>query len=316
MKVLFSADWHIKLNQKNVPVEWAKNRYRSMFGQMHKLERTVDMHVIGGDIFDKVPSMQELELYFEYVAGASCDTVIFAGNHESTSKHGTFFTQLKEVTNRINSKVRIIDDFESIENMDFIPYNCLKIFEKESQELTGNILFTHVRGEIPPHVKPEVDLKIFERWPIVFAGDLHSHSNSQLNIVYPGSPVTTSFHRDNVDTGVLVFDSNNPKAYNWVRLEVPQLIRKTIKAGEEMVRTDYDHTIYEITGDIDELGAVEPTDLMDKKVVKRSIECALILEPGMTMQEELYEYLAYILELPEETIEEIMKDFNDYVKKT
>ena len=47
-------------------------------------------------------------------------------------------------------------------------------------------LFTHVRGEIPPHVKPEVDLDRFEDFPIVFAGDLHAHSNSQRNIVYPG----------------------------------------------------------------------------------------------------------------------------------
>ena len=56
-------------------------------------------------------------------------------------------------------------------------------------------MFTHVRGEIPPHVKPEVDLDMFEDFPVVFAGDLHAHSNTQRNIVYPGSPMTTSFHR-------------------------------------------------------------------------------------------------------------------------
>ena len=315
MKVLFSADYHLKLNQKNVPVDWSKNRYKMLFEQLHELEKTVDLHVIGGDIFDKVPTMPELELYFDYVAGAACETIIFAGNHESTSKHGTFFTQLKEVTNRINSKVRIMDEFESIENMDFIPYNKLKIFEKESYDFTGNILFSHFRGEIPPHVKPEIDLSLFDRWDKVYAGDLHSHSNSQLNIVYPGSPVTTSFHRERVSTGVIRFDSKTTD-FEWVELKLPQLIRKTIKAGEEMVRTDYDHTIYEITGDADELGSVESSDLIDKKVVKRSSECALILEPEMTVQDELHEYLSYILELPEDSIQEIMKEFNDNVKRT
>jgi len=53
-----------------------------------------------------------------------------------------------------------------------------------------------------PHVKPEVDLDRFEDFPVVFAGDLHAHSNTQRNIVYPGSPMTTSFHRKEVSDRV------------------------------------------------------------------------------------------------------------------
>lgn len=313
MKVLFSADHHIKLGQKNVPVEWAKNRYRIMFQQLHDLEKTVDMHVLGGDIFDKLPNMEELELYFEYIRDCKCKTIIYAGNHESVKKNTTFLTQLKTVSNVINKKVEIIDEFTSIENMDFIPYNCLKEYNPAHIDFHGDILFTHVRGEIPPHVKPEVNLSLFERWKIVLAGDLHSHSNSQLNIVYPGSPVTTSFHRTPVDTGVIIIDTDTLK-WQWVKLEVPQLIRKTVKAGDPMPATDYDHTIYEVTGDMSELGKVESSDLIDKKLVKRNNDCALILKPNATVQEELFEYLTYILELPEGTIEEALKEYNDNIK--
>ena len=107
-------------------------------------------------------------------------------------------------------------------------------------------MFTHVRGEIPPHVKPEVDLGRFDDFPVVFAGDLHAHSNTQRNIVYPGSPMTTSFHRQEVETGYLLI---NPKdwSWNWWPFTLPQLIRKTVRKAEDMVPTNYHHTIYAVS---------------------------------------------------------------------
>ncbi len=315
MKILFSADWHTKLGQKNVPVQWAKDRYRSMFKQLHALEKTVDLHIIGGDIFDKLPSMEELELYFEYVEMCACKTIIFAGNHEATKKGATFLTNLKNVTNRMNSYVQVIDDYYGLAGVfDILPYNKLKEYEKDPVFLDqSQILFTHVRGAIEPHVKPEVDLKIFEKWKLVLAGDLHSHSNSQLNIVYPGSPLTTSFHRNEVDTGVVIIETDTLE-WDWVKLELPQLIRKTVEAGQPMPATDYHHTIYEVTGDMQQLGEVEHSDLLDKKLVKRSSDVALILKPEATIQEELVEYFTYILELPEDTIQELLLEYNNNIK--
>ena len=58
--ILFTADWHIKLGQKNVPREWAMNRYASFFEQIHSLESQCNMHIIGGDLFDRLPNMEEL----------------------------------------------------------------------------------------------------------------------------------------------------------------------------------------------------------------------------------------------------------------
>jgi len=40
-------------------------------------------------------------------------------------------------------------------------------------------------------------------------------------------------------------------------LNLPQLIRKTVQSPEDMIPTDYHHTIYEIEGDIQELANVE-----------------------------------------------------------
>ena len=96
--ILYTADWHIKLGQKNVPVKWAVDRYEMFFEQVHDLEKDVDLHIIGGDLFDRVPSMDELTLYFDFVKGVSVRTIIFDGNHEATRKNKTFFTNLKKVT--------------------------------------------------------------------------------------------------------------------------------------------------------------------------------------------------------------------------
>lgn len=314
MKVLFTADIHIKLGQKNVPLDWAKNRYSMFIEQLAEVQEDCDLLVLGGDVFDRMPTMDELEIYFDLVASIKIPCIIYAGNHEALKKDTTFFTSLKRSTQRLNDQVMVIDDYYSIENMDFIPYNKLKEFENAPHLVHGDICFTHVRGEIPPHVKPEVDLDLFNRWKVVLAGDLHSYENSQRNILYPGSPATTSFHRHNVDTGVIVFDTTTLE-HEWRKLSLPQLIRKTIKAGEEMSPTDYDHTIYEVEGDMSELGAMEDNSLIDKKIVRRETDTALILDPSMTLAAELKEYLLYILQLPDNTVESIVQVLNNNLDK-
>ena len=111
-----------------------------------------------------------------------------------------------------------------------------------------------MRGEIPPHVLPEVDLDLFEKFKVVFAGDLHAHENTQRNIVYPGSPMTTSFHRSKVQTGYLLIDED--WSWKWEPFCLPQLIRKTVTDPNDMVPTDFDHTIYELEGDVQDLSLI------------------------------------------------------------
>jgi DNA repair exonuclease SbcCD nuclease subunit len=310
MKILFSADWHIKLGQKSVPREWATNRYKLLFKELYKLEKTVDLHIIGGDLFDRMPTLDELSLYFKYIRDIKVKTIIYPGNHEALKKNTTFFTNLKEVTNAINPLVKVIDDYYTLEDMDIIPYNRLKEFDPK--DFKGRTLFTHVRGEIPPHVTPEINLTKLDRWELVIAGDLHSHSNSQRNIVYPGSPVTTSFHRNPVDTGVLLFDSKTLD-WSWMKLKLPQLIRQTVSHPDQMIKTHYHHTIYELEGDVSELIKVDKdNELLDKKLIKRHNDSALILTSDMTLEDELSEYLQYIMGLNEKKVKEVLGVFHDY----
>lgn len=311
--ILFTADWHIKLGQKNVPVAWALDRYDSYFSQLSELEKECDLHIIGGDLFDRMPSILELQVYFKYVVGVTIPTIIYDGNHEATRKNQTFFTALKDVTKKLNPLVTVVDTTYEEDRFTILPYCDLHRKGFIETLDTTKPVFTHVRGEIPPHVKPEVDLDRFSKFPVVFAGDLHSHSNTQKNIVYPGSPMTTSFHRSEVKTGCLLI---NEEDFSWVwrEFKLPQLIRKTISDVADMIPTKFHHTIYEVEGDMQDLANMENSDILDKKLVKRNSEAALVITKEMSIEDELSEYLLYILELPEDKISEILGTFNDNIK--
>ena len=313
--ILFTADWHIKLGQKNVPVPWACSRYKLFFQQVQEAidKHDVSLHIIGGDLFDRVPSMDELTLYFDFVRQQKVRTIIYDGNHEATKKNYTFFSNLIRATKDINPLVEVITETYYEDNWAILPYadlhkkNCIETID-------ADYLFTHVRGEIPPHVIPEVDLERFDKFKTVFAGDLHAHENTQRNIVYPGSPMTTSFHRNIVKTGYLTIDDNFD--WTWHKFELPQLIRKTVDSPDEMVQTDFHHTIYELEGDVSDLAKVKNSELLDKKVVKRTVEATLDLHADMSISDELGIYLKEILSLDDSKIRNIMGVFNDYSTKT
>jgi DNA repair exonuclease SbcCD nuclease subunit len=316
MKILFTADVHIKLGQKNVPVEWSRNRFRLFCEQFSEMQHSADLVIVGGDVFDRLPTMDEVELYFDFVESFHKPTLIYPGNHEMLKKDSTFLTNLKKSTHRLNPLVSLVDDYyeNASFSLDVIPYNKLKDYEKHGRQFSGRILCTHVRGEIPPHVKPEVDLDIFASWDVVLAGDLHSYENSQRNILYPGSPYTTSFHRSRVDTGAILLDASSLE-HTWLKFNLPQLIKRTIAADETPVATDFDHTVYEVQGDMQELGELADSELIATKVLKRDTDSALMLDAEMTLNQEVREYVTYILELPETTVDKVLQEMQNHAEK-
>ena len=313
--ILFTADWHIKLGQKNVPLPWACSRYEMFFEQIEDAvkEHNITLHIIGGDLFDRVPSMDELTLYFDFVKNTNVETIIFDGNHEATKKNKTFFTNLKRVTKELNPKVTVVTETFYLHDWAILPYADLH--RKNSIEDIDDVdyLFTHVRGEIPPHVTPEVDLERFDKFKTVFAGDLHAHENTQRNIVYPGSPMSTSFHRNTIKTGYLVIDDD--WNWTWHEFNLPQLYRKTVTNPDEMIPTMFDHTIYEIEGDVTDLANIKNSELLDKKLLRKTSESTLALQKEMSIEEELVLYFTEVLNLDETKISKIIGVFNDYSKE-
>ena len=131
------------------------------------------------------------------------------------------------------------------------------------------------------------------------------------NIVYPGSPMTTSFHRNLVNR---LHSDRSRLVLDLAEFNLPQLLRKTVSNPDEMVQTDFHHTIYELEGDMGDLSNVQNSDLLDKKVIKRKTEAQLILENRHDNRRRVSEYLSYILELEEQKIKNIIGVFNDKAK--
>jgi DNA repair exonuclease SbcCD nuclease subunit len=290
-----------------VPIVWARSRYGLLFKSIQEayIKNKCDKLIIGGDIFDKIPTLEELVLFMQFLGKFEGKILLYDGNHEATKKGETFLSLIESM---FPKNVSFVDYFLHTSDFDILPY-C-KLHKWEGGE--GKLLFTHVRGEIPPHVKPEVDLDIFNNYKLVIAGDLHAHSNSQRNIVYPGSPVTTTFHRNEVVTGCIVVDSDT---VNWefIKFQLPQLIRQTVNSASEMIKTEFNHTIYELVADVIDLTKVENSDLLDKKISTSTSQATLDLK-NLSIVEELALYCEKILQLDESKIENIIKVYNDNIK--
>lgn len=312
-KLLFTADLHIKVGQDNIPIEWIENRFNMFVTQFLEMSEQADIIVIGGDLLDRIPTgkhgVKEVAMFFYLMSVLPKRTLVYSGNHEALTKTTSFLSEFKHSVKKINPNVEIIDDYLSVPefNIDVIPYNLVKS-ESYPDFLNNQILLTHVRGEIPPHVKPEIDLAKLDRWDVVLAGDLHSYDNCQRNILYPGSPYTTSFHRSKVKTGAILIDTNTLK-HQWLQFELPQLIRKTLKAGDPIVNTTYDHTVFEVEGNVVELAGIT-----DKNVTKKLEigikESSLILDKNMKISDELKEYLLYICLLDEVQVDSLLNEYS------
>ena len=231
MKFLVSADEHVCLRRKGVDKEFEKNRYLQLFSKLHDIDADVTLHC--GDMFDRTPTIEETAMVVQYLNSVNKPTIIIDGNHEATRKGETFLTLLRSMI--WNEKVFIVSDITVFEryNLTVIPHCKLS---KIPAEATTKYAMTHVRGEIPPHVKPEIDLSLLSGYSFVFAGDLHDRECSQLNILYPGSPLTTHFYREQVEfKGVFLFDTDSDTRTD-INLNLPQLIKSTgesIEAGSQ-----------------------------------------------------------------------------------
>ena len=82
-----------------------------------------------------------------------------------------------------------------------------------------------------------------------------------------------------------------------------------------MIPTMFDHTIYEIEGDVTDLANIKNSELLDKKLLRKTSESTLALQKEMSIEEELVLYFTEVLNLDETKISKIIGVFNDYSKE-
>ncbi|ATS94085.1 putative recombination endonuclease subunit D12 [Pectobacterium phage DU_PP_V] len=326
MRILFTADHHIKLKSKQVPKDWQKNRFDMLANNLVDIfdSNSCDLHIIGGDLLDVAhPSMEELELMFSFLAKLKHKGIIYTGNHEALNKNVSCMYYLADAIQEV-TKGNWTVITEPYRSPEFDIVDFVELHKKEWKDAHSNLCFTHVRGCIPPHVEPEIDLKRFvdAGYSLVVAGDLHSYQNSQsiedIPLVYPGSPMTTSFHRSRTTNtnGALLIDTDTLST-EWVDLsELPQLIRLTVSNKEEMIKTDYDHTIYEVSGDVLDLKALARVDseIFDKKINNTVTSEAKLNLEGLSIAEEAALYLSEIQNLASDKISRVVGRIQKYVQ--
>lgn len=316
-KILHSADWHINLHKKKIPIEWQENRFKLMFEKLHELEKSCDIHIIAGDVFDRKPEPDEICLFLSYINCVSIPTFIIPGNHEATKKGKTFLEHFNEDAVITNPNVRLFTENKRIQEPDwpfaiqFWPYGEMQL-EKLPEYISGDVLVAHIRGEVPPHITAEYDFEKLRKWHMILLGDIHfNHRYQDYGAYYSGSPINTHFDRDESKKyGVNVLHCIDDKNYSveFVDLALPKLLRKTIKTNEEMVPDKYHHAVYEVMGSIDELSKIKNSELLDKKVSYEPSEESKLDLKDLTLHEELKLYLEY---LKVADVEGTLKEFND-----
>jgi DNA repair exonuclease SbcCD nuclease subunit len=301
IKILSSADWHVNLHKKKVPYDWQTNRFQLMFDKMRNLESSCDVHIIAGDLFDKKPEPDEICLVLSYLNSVTIPTYIIPGNHEATKKGETFWEHFTLENTINNPNVRVFTRNSRAvlgsQGFCFFPYGSVQT-DSLPPYVDGDILVTHIRGEVAPHITAEYDFSRLGLWGLCILGDLHfNHRYHDTNCYYPGSPLNTTFDRDDSrEYGVDIFRVIDSRNYTreFVDLKLPKLIRRTIKVGESMVASIYDHVMYEVTGTIDELSRVEKSELLDKKMVEKPSSDSTLDLKNKSIFEELEMYLGYI----------------------
>lgn len=301
MKILSSGDWHVNLHKKKVSYDWQLNRFISLFDKLRKLEEECDVHVISGDLFDKKPEIDEVCLLLAYLNAVTIPTIVIPGNHEATKKGHSFWEHFKLENTVTNKNVFISTNNERIEilgqGFQTFPYGSVQT-DNLPKYVDGDILVTHIRGEVPPHISAEYDFEKLKQWKLVLIADLHfNHKYKNYPIYYPGSPLNTTFDRDDKrEYGVDIVDFYNIDDYtvNFVDLKLPKLIRKTINFGEELIKDPYNNVIYEVVGAIDDIAKLEKSELLDKKIVNTVKNSSLLDLDNKTEYEELEMYLDYM----------------------
>lgn len=322
MKLLFSADWHIKLGKRNIPDEWQRNRFLMMVDAINALykEYNCDQHIIGGDILDVCnPTTEDLDLYFECIAKLQGNTIIYTGNHEMLKSNKSCLTSLAAETSRCNPNAVVISEPFRSKDYDIIDY--AELHKKKWEPAKSNICLTHCRGAIDPHVKPEINLERFKEhgYDIVYSGDLHSvdccQTTPSIPLMYPGSPFNISFSREipKQTHGVFIIDTDTA-THEWFELtDLPQLVRRTVDSTSKMVADGFHRVVYELVGDVVELGSVENSELLDKKINTGITKDAKLKGLDGNIENEVAAYCTDILGLPSEKTSDLISELHNIV---
>jgi DNA repair exonuclease SbcCD nuclease subunit len=301
MKILHVGDIHINLHKKKIPYEWQTNRFKMLFDKLLELEKSCDVVVLAGDIFDKKPEPDEICLFLSYANSVTKPTLAIPGNHEASTKGNTFLEhfETEHAINNSNFMLKTKNSRIEIGGQGFqlFPYGEMQLGNLPKY-VDGDILIAHIRGEVPPHITAEFDFDKIACWPLSLLGDLHfQHKYKHYNVYYSGSPLNTTFDRTadrEYGVNIINYISSNNYTVEFIDLNLPKLVRYTVDVGTELKKDSYHHIVYEVTGTIDNLSKIQNHELLDKKIAEKPSENSVLDLSDKTLKQELELYLQFI----------------------
>ena len=301
LKILHTGDIHIKLRKNKVDFDWQLNRFKQFFTKMLELEKSHDLTVLAGDVFDEAPDIDEVTLLSEYLNQVTKPTFIIPGNHEATLKGETFLESFVRDKAINNSNVKFFTKNDRIEFngywIQFFPYTEVQM-DNLADYPEKEILVTHMRGKVPPHITAEYDFEKIRPFKLTLCSDLHFyHKYEDYNVYYPGSPLAITFDRNDTHKYGVISHTfwKEGHTHQFIDLKLPKLIRKKVKADEELVKDPVNWVVYEVEGKLEEIQKVKKTKsvLIDKTIIDLPThESALDLR-GLSLLEEVDKYLKH-----------------------
>ena len=232
MKVIAVGDLHLKM-VPNVPKQWQIDRYEEFIDNL--ISDCVDKRAIlalCGDTLDSIdPKKEELRLFMylmHELHNNGVTTLLVSGNHESL-KAGESILDYLEVDRFENVFYRTSPTFLGVTfhlvNHDSIHSYTPKFIEGK------NILISHARCNVPPHIKEEIDFKKFTKgYDICVLGDIHMPM-AFGNVIYTNNPVNKEFEYE-PDCGYVSLDIDSGINVARKTLDYPHLVYRKRNADD------------------------------------------------------------------------------------
>lgn len=191
MNILFVSDIHIDFSKNS---DWEKNRVGLLFRIL--AEQEYDKIILGGDVFNRPnPTLEEINAFYKGI-DLLHNVIVIAGNHEDLNTRINTFTYLPELGFEYYPTGIIETDSTDLYFCSHSHMNTL-IHARKQLKNKKNILFTHLRCDVPPHIKEEFDmLYLSNAFDLVIAGDIHQPIEPYENVKYPGQPFASRFNTE------------------------------------------------------------------------------------------------------------------------
>jgi len=230
MKYTVTGDIHLNLSKNT---EWEVSRFNKYIDVLVENKASSDILVLSGDIFDKPrPLLEEIKLFYEALkklSKAYKDIFIIDGNHERADVNLTTFDSLPNVYFTYYKCYELKDEKFTITLLSHSQLHLLKELPTKS----NNILISHFRCDVPPHIKEEVDVTyISKNFDYCIASDIHMHYKPYLNIEYTSQPYNTNY-KEKEENGYMILGIEDG-TYNieYKSLDLPNKLKLTMTADE------------------------------------------------------------------------------------